>query len=136
MKTLVSRFVGVASLAAFLAINLQAQRIHTAAGGFVNDDHAATNAALAAPQNVAFDSAGKMYISDTTNQLVRMVDTSGIISAFAGTGKAGSKHGEDVKATAADIRNSRGIVVDSPRRERMSVPVFAIAPTCTAGIRS
>ena len=113
MKTFVPRFVGVVSLAALLAINLQGQRIHTAAGGFVNDGGPATNAALAAPQNVAFDSAGNMYISDTTNQRVCMVDTSGNISTFAGTGIAGSRHTEGHPAKMADIRNPRGIVVDS-----------------------
>ena len=114
MKTFVPRFVGVVSLAVSLAINLQAQRIATAAGGFVNDGAVATSAALAAPQNVAFDSAGNMYISDTTNQRVRMVAVgTNIISTFAGTGFAGSRHTEGHPANQAAIRNPRGIVVDS-----------------------
>jgi trimeric autotransporter adhesin len=113
MKSFVPRFVAVVSLAASLAINLQAQRIYTAAGGFVNDGAVATNAALAAPQNVAFDSAGNMYISDTTNQRVRIVYTSGNISTFAGTGKAGNRHSDGRPANQAPIRNPRGIVVDS-----------------------
>jgi hypothetical protein len=114
MKTIVPRFVGVVSLAAFLAINLQAQRIATAAGGFVNDGVAATSGALAAPQNVAFDSAGNMYISDTTNQRVRMVAVgTNIISTFAGTGVAGSRHTEGDPAKSSAIRNPRGIVADT-----------------------
>jgi trimeric autotransporter adhesin len=115
MKIVVPRFVGVVSFAIFLAINLQAQqRIGTAAGGYVNDGNAATNAALSLPQNVAFDSAGNMYISDTVNQRVRKVDASTkIITTFAGTGVAGRRHGDGHPANQAAIRNPRGIVVDS-----------------------
>jgi len=114
MKTVVARFAGVVSLAIFLAINLQAQRINTSAGGFVNDGNVATSAAMSLPQNVAFDSAGNMYISDTVNQRVRKVDaTTKVITTFAGTGIAGRRHGDGHLATLAGIRNPRGIVVDA-----------------------
>jgi sugar lactone lactonase YvrE len=115
MKVVFSRFVGVVSLTIFLAINLQAQlRIGTSAGGYVNDGSAATSAALSLPQNIAFDAAGNMYISDTVNQRVRMVDHStNLISTFAGIGLAGRRHGDGHPANEARIRNPRGIVVDA-----------------------
>jgi len=114
MKVVVPRFAGVVSLAIFLAINLQAQRIGTSAGGFVNDGSVATSAAMSLPQNVAFDSAGNMYISDTVNQRVRKVDaTTKVITTFAGTGIAGRRHGDGHPANEAAVRNPRGIVVDA-----------------------
>ena len=114
MKLVVLRFARVVSMAMFLAINLQAQRIGTSAGGFVNDGNVATNAAMSLPQNVAFDSAGNMYISDAVNQRVRKVDaTTKIITTFAGTGIAGRRHGDGHPANQAGIRSPRGIVVDA-----------------------
>ena len=114
MKLVVLRFARVVSMAIFLAINLQAQRIGTSAGGFVNDGNVATNAAMSLPQNVAFDSAGNMYISDAVNQRVRKVDaTTKIITTFAGTGIAGRRHGDGHPANQAGIRSPRGIVVDA-----------------------
>jgi hypothetical protein len=38
---------------------------------------------------MAFDAAGNMYIADDGNNCVRMINTAGIISTFAGNGTAG-----------------------------------------------
>jgi sugar lactone lactonase YvrE len=56
----------------------------------VGDNCPATQARLNAPADVAFDSAGHMYIADQQNHRVRRVDAvTGIMSTFAGTGIAG-----------------------------------------------
>jgi len=50
------------------------------------DDGPATSAFLYFPEGVAFDSAGNMYIADTRDNRIRMVNPSGIISAVVGMG--------------------------------------------------
>jgi sugar lactone lactonase YvrE len=57
--------------------------------GFGGDGGPATSASLCNIAGVAFDSAGNLYISDTGNLRVRIVDTTGTIGTLAGTGKAG-----------------------------------------------
>ena len=47
--------------------------------GFVGDGGDPAAAQLSSPQSVALDSKGNLYIADTGNQVVRKVDTSGII---------------------------------------------------------
>ncbi len=61
----------------------------------------ATNALLAFPREVALDKFGNVYIGDDSNR-IRKVNTSGIISAFAGTGIPGYS-GDGGPATAANI---------------------------------
>src|ERR1019366_512229 len=54
--------------------------------GFSGDGGPAVSAQLNAPQGLALDSAGNLYIADSVNNRVRMVDPSGIITTFAGNG--------------------------------------------------
>jgi sugar lactone lactonase YvrE len=51
---------------------------------FSGDGAAATAAGLDSPNGVAVDVAGNIYIGDTHNQRVRVVNASGIISTLAG----------------------------------------------------
>ena len=55
--------------------------------GYNGDEIAATTARLNAPYDVTLDSAGNIYIADYTNNRVRMIDPSGQIHTFAGTGQ-------------------------------------------------
>jgi uncharacterized protein (TIGR03437 family) len=68
--------------------------ISTVAGngtvGYSGDGGPAVNAQLGgALQGVAVDHAGNIYIADYTNDRIRKVDTSGIITTVAGTGRIG-----------------------------------------------
>jgi streptogramin lyase len=62
--------------------------ITTFAGNGTNaysgDNGPATNASLSTPQGIAFDGTGNLYVADTDNNVVRRVDTNGIVTTFAG----------------------------------------------------
>jgi sugar lactone lactonase YvrE len=45
---------------------------------------------LNSPNGVAVDGAGNLYIADTQNHRIRMVDTNGIITTVAGIGGGGA----------------------------------------------
>jgi uncharacterized protein (TIGR03437 family) len=79
--------------------------------GFSGDGGAATAAQLDSPYAVAFDAAGRMYISDQGNHRVRRVDSDGVIRTVAGNGTAGFD-GERVPATGASLNRPAGIYVD------------------------
>jgi uncharacterized protein (TIGR03437 family) len=67
--------------------------ISTAAGNglfsYGGDGGAAASAQLNAPQGVAVDPSGNLYIADTSNNAIRKVAANGIISTVAGTGISG-----------------------------------------------
>lgn len=55
-------------------------------GGYSGDDSSALIAKLNQPKGIAFDETGNLYIADTRNNVIRMVNTSGIISTIVGGG--------------------------------------------------
>ena len=84
----------------------------TGAAGSAGDGNAATAATLSAPGGIALDAAGNVYIADTGNNKIRVVNAAtGIITTFAGTGAAGST-GDLGAATAAQLNAPRGMAFD------------------------
>jgi sugar lactone lactonase YvrE len=75
------------------------------------DGGPATAASLNRPRGVAIDLAGNMYIADYSNDCIRKVDASGIISTYAGTTYAGYG-GDGGPASAAGLLNPTGVAVD------------------------
>ncbi|HAA58398.1 MAG TPA: hypothetical protein DCE42_26785 [Myxococcales bacterium] len=63
-------------------------------------DGALKDAKFDTPRDVAFDSAGNMYIADSRNHKIRKISTSGVVSTLAGGGSSGFKDG---KGTAAQF---------------------------------
>ena len=73
---------------------------------------AATSAELSAPNGVAFDAAGDMFIADSANNEIREVNTNGVISIYAGTGTAGST-GDGGQATSAKLYTPMAIAFNA-----------------------
>jgi sugar lactone lactonase YvrE len=81
------------------------------ASGFGGNGGPATKAALQNPEALVFDAAGNLYISQPYNNVIRMVDTSGNITLFAGTGATGYS-GDGGPANAALLSYPTGLAVD------------------------
>jgi sugar lactone lactonase YvrE len=79
--------------------------------GFSGDGHAANAALLNAPQGIAVDSSGNLFIADTNNARVRRVDgASATIQTVAGNGIGTASGG---LAASAMLLNPDGLAVDS-----------------------
>jgi hypothetical protein len=80
--------------------------------GFTGDGGPAASAQLAAPNGVAVDATGNLYIADFNNNRVRKVGPNGVITTVAGNGTSGYG-GDGGPATAASLRNPWDVVVAS-----------------------
>ncbi len=89
--------------------------------GYSGDGGPATSAELDYAVGLALDSSGDLYIADGGNQVIRMVNTSGVISTFAGsstvsggvTTGVGGYSGDGGPATSAKLSYPYGVAVDS-----------------------
>ena len=81
--------------------------------GYNGDNILAVNAELNYPAGVAVDAKGNLYISDNTNQLIRKVDTDGVITTIAGTKGVKSFSGDGGLATKATLKYPCGITLDA-----------------------
>ncbi len=105
------------------------QRVRIVSGGTINafagnggycvnsatscgDGHPATLAHLYRPQGLAVDGSGDVYIADTFDQRVRVVNSSGTINAFAGTGVQGYA-GDGGAAVYANLDLPVGVSLDN-----------------------
>jgi hypothetical protein len=81
--------------------------------GFAGDGGQATSALLNGPTGLAADTHGNVYIADTNNCVVRVVNTSGIINRYAGTkkGTCGYSTGGGV-ALSAELNHPTGLGFD------------------------
>jgi len=80
--------------------------------GYNADGIPATSALLNSPYGVAVDSAGNVYIGDTGNNRVRVVNPSGMISTLTGNGVCGYS-GDGGSATAAEVCTPKGVAMDA-----------------------
>ena len=115
----------------------------TGSAAFLGDGLPATNAQINNPKAITLDGAGNVYFADYSNQRIRKIDASGIITSIAGTGTAGYT-GDGSPATAANINYPWGIATDSTgnvyfstgtavREINISGIISTVAGTGTAG---
>jgi uncharacterized protein (TIGR03437 family) len=84
--------------------------------GYSGDGGPAINATLYNASRVAVDSSGNVYIADQSNHRIRVVNSQGIISTFAGNGAGtpaeGTFSGDGGPAIDASLNNPTAIAVD------------------------
>jgi trimeric autotransporter adhesin len=109
---------------------IQPGTIATVAGngttGYGGDTLAATSSSLSHPSQIALDGAGNIYIADTDNSRIRVVNSSltatitiagvsiapGAINTVAGTGSPGYNQ-DNIPAIDAELNHPGGIALDS-----------------------
>ncbi len=79
------------------------------ARGFDGDGGPATQAQLDGPSGVAVDTLGNLYIADLGNNMIRKVDTNGIITIVAGS----REYGDEGPATEANLYMPTGAAIDA-----------------------
>ena len=80
--------------------------------GYSGDGGPAVSAGLQFPFAVATDDMGNVYIADSGDHRIRMVDASGTISTVAGTGARGFS-GDGGPATSAEFNSPAGVAAGS-----------------------
>lgn len=116
------------------------------AAGFSGDGGPGPQASLNGPTGLALDVGGELYITDTNNNRIRMLDlATGVINTVAGGGNGGP--GDGGPAPSAQLYSPQGIVLDEAgnlyiadsgshrirRVEKATGTISTIAGTGTAG---
>ncbi len=83
-------------------------------------DGPALSAEFYAPAGQAFDSKGNLYVADFGNNVIRKITPAGVVSTYAGTGRAGYQNGASTSASLnsstdslAIFNNPSGVCVDA-----------------------
>lgn len=96
-------------------VNIHTNIITTSAGnglaGFGGNGEPATSASLQ-PNDVCFDKFGNTFIIDIGNYRIRKINSSGIISTYAGNGVSGY-NADSGLATSVELGLPRGITTDN-----------------------
>ena len=84
---------------------------------YTGDGGPAASATVNSPGDVALDGAGNLYIADSGNNVIRMINAAtGVISTVAGNGAIGNSNlnqvGDGGLATAANLNLPQGITLD------------------------
>jgi len=91
---------------------------NSAGAGYAGDGGPATAAAEGNARGVTADAAGNVYIADSGNEVVRMVNTAGIISTIAGKylgtiNTTAPFSGDSGPATSANLNTPEDVEVDA-----------------------
>jgi len=105
----------------------------TGTAGFSGDGGLGSSAQLSSPTHAFGDASGNVYISDYNNHRLRKVNSSSIISTYAGTGLGGFS-GDGGLASAAQINGSTGACMDGAGNiflaDRFNDRIRKISGTC------
>jgi DNA-binding beta-propeller fold protein YncE len=83
----------------------------TGARGYAGDGHDARHAVFNAPKEMAVDPAGNIFVVDTENHAIRLIDAnSWIVYTIAGNGTSGPG-GDGGPAISAGLARPHGIVI-------------------------
>jgi hypothetical protein len=80
-------------------------------GGFGSADGTGAAARFRAPDRVAVDSAGNVYVADETNHSIRKITAAGVVTTLAGT--SGMPGSADGTGAGARFNHPSGVAVDS-----------------------
>jgi len=108
----------------------------TGTSGYTGDGGPATAAELVEPWGLAFDAHDNLYISDYGQQVVRRINTAGIISTIAGNIDSTTYSGDVVPATSASLFAPQGLAFDAAGNLYIADGYNAIRMVNTAGIIS
>ncbi|MFN0152248.1 MAG: hypothetical protein ACKVU1_16210 [bacterium] len=96
-------------------INIATREVTTVAGtgveGYAGDGGDALSAQLNFPSDLEFSAAGDLYIVEYGNNVIRKIDTAGIITTVVGTGAEGSSP-NGTAARQAKLNQPQGIAFD------------------------
>ena len=84
----------------------------TGIAGYTGDNGLALVAEINGPYGIVLDDTGNIYFADASENVVRKIDTLGIITNIAGTGVAGFT-GDNGPADTAQLKSSGGIAIDN-----------------------
>lgn len=70
---------------------------------------AAATARFYHPSDMEMDSAGNIYVADSTNRLIRIITPAGVVGTYAGTGVNGTADGS---LTTAQFRTPEALTID------------------------
>lgn len=99
----------------------------TGVAGYTGDSGPGYVAELNHPEGVAVDNNGDVFIADTGNNVIREVNSSGVISTIAGNGTAGYE-GDGLDPISAELNAPYGVAVSTSGQ-------IAIADTGNSVIR-
>ncbi len=85
----------------------------TSTAGYSGDGGPATAAKINAPAAIIKDASGNIYFAEYLNHCIRMIDPSGTISTFAGTGGVSGFSGDGGPATSAKLFDPAGLIMDA-----------------------
>ena len=103
--------------------------------GYSGDGGLATAAKIRVPKGVAIDATGNIYFAEAGgNDIIRKINTSGIISTYAGNGTSGFS-GDGGAATSAQLDSPIGITIDASGNlyicDHSNVRIRKVTPTGT-----
>ena len=103
-------------------------------GGYSGDGGPASAAELLWPMGIAFDASGNLFIADMANNVIREVNTSGIISTIVGNGQVGYS-GDGGSPVAAELNSPYGIGFDASGNlyiaDNGNQVIRKVTPPCT-----
>ena len=83
----------------------------TGAVSYGGDGGPASQASFRLPSGVAADTAGNIYVADSSDNRIRLIDSNGMITTLAGTGESGYG-GDGGPATLAHLNHPEGLATD------------------------